>query len=368
MIPLCKGERDMKRLEKMVDELGTLSIDAVIIRGEYNRRYLSGFTGSNAYLYISKNAKKFLTDFRYIEQATNQCPDYEVVDYLKGGKTLNDTLNEIIIKDGAKTIGFEDSVLSYKEYKGFEDGLKDVELKPIGDAVEQIRMIKDEEELKAIKMAAAIGDKAFSHILTYIKPGVTEIQVALELEHFLKHNGASQLSFESIVASGKHSSLPHARPTDKEIELGDFVTLDFGCVYNGYCSDMTRTVVVGKASEKQKEIYETVLEAQLKSLAALKEDCVGKEVDKVARDVIINKGYGDNFGHGLGHCVGLFIHEEPRLSPKDETTFKENMVVTVEPGIYVPNFGGVRIEDLVCVTKDGIINFNTSPKELIELV
>ncbi len=358
----------MKRLEKMVGKLSTLNVDAVIVQGEYNRRYLSGFTGSNAYLYISKKTKKLLTDFRYVEQATSQCPDFEVIDYLQGGKTFYDTVNEVISEDGARTIGFEDSVLTYKEYIGLENGLKDVELEPIGDTVEQIRMIKDQEELEAIKMAAAIGDKAFSHIITYIKPGVTEIQVALELEHFMKHNGASKLSFESIVASGKHSSLPHARPTDKKIELGDFVTLDFGCVYNGYCSDMTRTVVVGKASDKQKEIYETVLEAQLKSLAAIKEDCIGKEVDKVARDIITNKGFGDNFGHGLGHCVGLFIHEEPRLSPKDESTFKENMVVTVEPGIYVPNFGGVRIEDLVCVTKDGIINFNTSTKELIELV
>lgn len=358
----------MKRLEKLLDKLSTMGIDAVIIHGEYNRRYLSGFTGSNAYLYISKKYTKLLTDFRYIEQATGQCPDFEVVDYLKGGVTLNDTLNKIVEADGVKTIGFEDSVLTYKAYKAFQDGLDGVELKPIGDVVEQIRMIKDSEELEAIKKAASIGDKAFSHILTYIKPGVTEIEVSLELERFMKQNGASKLSFESIVASGTHSSLPHARPTDKEIAVGDFVTLDFGCVYQGYCSDMTRTVVVGKASDQQKEIYNTVLEAQLRSLKALKEGCVGKEVDKVARDIITDKGYGDYFGHGLGHSVGLFIHEEPRLSPKDDSVFRENMVVTVEPGIYVPDFGGVRIEDLVCVTKEGIINFNTSSKELIELV
>ncbi|WP_304942757.1 M24 family metallopeptidase [Vallitalea guaymasensis] len=354
------------RLQKLENSLDDLQIDAVLIRDSYNRRYLSGFTGSNAYLYISKNTKKLLTDFRYIEQANKQSPNFDIIDYTKFG--LLKILNDIIDKDNAKTIGFEDETISYKEFITYEKGLKNVELLPIGDTVEKIRMIKDEEELRCIQKAASIGDLAYEHILKFVKPGVTEKEVALEIETCMKKNGAENLSFDTIVASGLNSSKPHAEPSDKKIEEGDFVTLDFGCIYKGYCSDMTRTFVVGKASEKQKEIYNIVLEAQLKAIEAVKAGCVGKDIDKIARDIITDKGYGDNFGHGLGHSVGLFIHEEPRFSYSDENVFTENMVVTVEPGIYVPGFGGVRIEDLVCVTKDGIINFVSSPKQLIEVV
>jgi Xaa-Pro aminopeptidase len=356
----------MTRLNKLVDKLIDLELDAVIIRGEINRRYLSGFTGSNAYLYISKNTQKLLTDFRYIEQATKQCPEFIIIDYIEKG--LENTLNNIIEEDGANKVGFEDTILTYKDYMDLEEGLKNIQLEPIGDIVEQIRMVKNKEELELIKKAASIGDMAFKHIIKYVKVGMTEKEIALELETFMKKKGADKLSFDTIVASGVNSSLPHAEPTDKEIEQGDFVTLDFGCIYKGYCSDMTRTFVIGKASEKQKEIYQTVLEAQEKALLAIKAGCIGKEIDKIARDIITEKGYGDNFGHGLGHSVGLYIHEEPRFSPRDENAFTKNMVVTVEPGIYVPEFGGVRIEDLVCVTDEGIINFTSSPKQLIELV
>ncbi|MCT4687081.1 M24 family metallopeptidase [Vallitalea sp.] len=354
------------RLQKLENSLDDLEIDAVLIRDNYNRRYLSGFTGSNAYIYISKNTKKLLTDFRYTEQANKQSPDFDIIDYTKSG--LLEILNDIIDKDNAKTIGFEDETISYKEFVTYEKGLKNIELLPIGNTVEKIRMIKDEEELTCIEKAASIGDLAYEYILKFVKPGVTEKEVALEIETCMKKNGAENLSFDTIVASGLNSSKPHAEPSDKKIEEGDFVTLDFGCIYKGYCSDMTRTFVVGKASEKQKEIYNIVLEAQLKALEAIKAGCVGKDIDKVARDIITDKGYGEYFGHGLGHSVGLFIHEEPRFSYGDENVFTENMVVTVEPGIYVPGFGGVRIEDLVCVTKDGLINFVSSPKQLIELV
>lgn len=356
----------MTRLQQFETKLDELELDAAIIRGSYNRRYLSGFTGSNAYLYISKNMKKLLTDFRYVEQAGKQASQFEIIDYTREG--LFPTLNKLIKEDNSKIIGFEAHVLTYQEYKEFAEGLDMMELNPIGNIVEKIRMVKDDKELECIKKAASIGDLAYKHILEFTKPGVTEKEVALELETCMKKNGAENLSFDTIVASGLNSSLPHATPSDKKIEEGDFVTLDFGCIYKGYCSDMTRTFVVGKASEKQKEIYNIVLEAQLKALDAVKAGCVGKEIDKIARDVITEKGYGDNFGHGLGHCVGLFIHEEPRFSVGDETVFTENMVVTVEPGIYIPGFGGVRIEDLVCVTKDGIINFVSSPKQLIEVV
>jgi Xaa-Pro aminopeptidase len=353
------------RVNSLLSKMNEADINGVVIGDSLKRRYLSNFTGSSGYLYISNNKKVLLTDFRYLEQAASQSPDFEIVDYLKKG--LVETLEELIREDNIKTLGFEDSKITYKEFINFQDGLLDVEFVELNDLVEEIRMIKDETELENIKIAASIGDKAFNHILDIVKPGITEIEVALEIEYVMKKNGASKLSFDTIVASGVRSSLPHAEPTNKKIEMGDFVKCDFGCVYNGYCSDMTRTIVMGKANDKQKEIYNTVLKAQKEALNVLRAGLRGCDVDSVARDVISEAGYKDNFGHGLGHSVGLFIHESPRLSPKDETVLQENMIVTVEPGIYVPNFGGVRIEDLVCVTKDGHINYVNSPKELIEL-
>jgi Xaa-Pro aminopeptidase len=299
-----------------------------------------------------------------MEQAAKECPDFEVVDMMKEGYLK--ILNNIIKEEKVQVLGFEDTI-SFKEYETLKEGLQIKELQKVSGLVENIRMIKDDEELKCLKTAVEIGDAAFKYLLSYIRPGVTEMEVALELEYFMKKQGASKLSFDSIVASGLHSSMPHAQPTNKEIEKGDFLTLDFGCIYNGYCSDMTRTIVMGHANEKQKNIYNTVLEAQLKALNTIQAGLTGKEADKSARDVIHKAGYGDYFGHGLGHAVGLYIHEEPRLSPSSTHTLLENMVVTVEPGIYVAGFGGVRIEDLVIVNDKGILNYTESPKELIEL-
>ncbi|TCT16909.1 Xaa-Pro aminopeptidase [Natranaerovirga pectinivora] len=355
----------MSRIKKLIKKLEKNNLDAMIIHNGLNRRYLSGFTGSTAYLYISKNKQIILTDFRYMEQATNECKDFEVVDMLAEGHIA--TFNKIIQDDNIESIGFEQNTVTYQEFAVLEDGLKIKKLVPISDMVESLRMVKEEEEIENIRKAVSIGDKAFDYILDVLKPGISEKEIALELEFFMKKEGASKLSFDSIVASGVHSSMPHASPSDKKIESGDFVTLDFGCVYKGYCSDMTRTMVIGKANEKQKEIYNTVLEAQLKAISTIKEGISGIDADKVARDLIKEKGYGEYFGHGLGHAVGLYIHESPRLSPLGHDTLEENMVVTVEPGIYVPKFGGVRIEDIVIVKKDGVINLTKSPKELIEL-
>lgn len=238
---------------------------------------------------------------------------------------------------------------------------------PAGEELNRLRIVKTEKELASLARAEAIGDQAFTRILSDIRPGVTELEIAAKLDYYMKEAGAVGNSFDTIVASGLHSAMPHAIPSEKKIEAGDFVTMDFGCVYEGYCSDMTRTIVVGKADGKQKEIYRIVLEAQLAALQVIKAGMTGSEVDAVARRVIAEAGYGEYFGHGLGHSVGLFIHEEPRLSPKCHEVLRENVIQTVEPGIYLPGFGGVRIEDLVCVTADGCRNFTHSPKELIEL-
>lgn len=354
-----------KRIINLLNKFEEKNIDSMIIHDNNNRRYLSGFTGSSGYLYISKNRRVLLTDFRYLEQGDNQAVGYEIIDHNKIG--LYETLNNLLQEDGADSVGFEAESLSYTEYISMKNKLKDVTLIETKGLVEEIRMIKDEEELKVIKKAASIADKAFEHILSYIKPGVRETDISLELEYFMKNNGAQKLSFDTIVATGKHSSLCHAEPGELKVMSGDFVTMDFGCMVNGYCSDMTRTIVVGSASEKQKEIYHIVLEAQLSALEALKSGRKGSEIDKIARDIISKAGYGDYFGHGLGHSVGLEIHENPRLSMRDDTILQHNMMMTVEPGIYVPDFGGVRIEDLVCIKDGGYDNFNTSIKELIEL-
>ncbi|MFW6028613.1 MAG: M24 family metallopeptidase [Halanaerobiales bacterium] len=351
------------RLKKVLERLEDYELDSFIIYNSLNIRYLSGFTGSSGYLYISKSKSVLLTDFRYIEQASNECEDFQVVDMLKDGFIR--TISSIIEQDDVKIIGFEKQTVTYDEFETLKKGIKGKELIGISNFVETIRMIKDEEELKDIKKAVNIGDLAFKHLLGYIKPGITELDIALELEFFMKKQGADKLSFDSIVASGVHSSMPHAKPTNKKIEIGDLLTLDFGCVYNGYCSDMTRTIAIGKVDDKQKSIYDTVLEAQLKALDYIKSGVSGKDADEVSRNIIRNAGYGKYFGHGLGHAVGLNIHESPRLSPKEEKRLSKNMVVTVEPGIYIPGIGGVRIEDLVVVKDNGIKNYTKSSKELI---
>lgn len=355
----------MNRTELLMKRLEEKKIDGIIIHDSMNRRYLSGFTGSSGYLYISKNKKIIITDFRYIEQASKQCQGYEVID--QGPLGVLKTLKGIISEDQAQTIGFESQKVSYADYLEIKSILTDVTLVETSEIVETLRMIKDTNELAAIKEAAKIADLAFEHIVPLLKVGISEIDISLELEYFMKRNGASGLSFDTIVASGTHSSLCHAEPTSKKIDIGDFITMDFGCIYEGYCSDMTRTVVMGKANEKQKKVYNTVLKAQQEALAVVKAGLSGKEVDEVARNIIKMEGYGEFFGHGLGHSLGLEVHENPRLSPKGLEVLEHDMVMTVEPGIYIPNFGGVRIEDLICIKNDGFENFTKSEKALLEL-
>ncbi|SCZ82045.1 aminopeptidase P family protein [Acidaminobacter hydrogenoformans] len=349
----------MKRARSLLSQLGA---DGLLSFKPENRRYFSGFTGTSGYVLILPETQWFITDFRYTEQAKAQCPGYEI--------QLHNTerpLEAILKEAGVKHLAFEDNFMTYQFYKNLSDKLPMVTLTPAGTEIETLRLVKEDWEIDKIAKAAEIADKAFDHIQGYIRPGVSEREVALELEIYMKKLGASGLSFETIAASGLRSAMPHGVASDKLIEDGDFLTLDFGCVYEGYCSDMTRTVVVGKASEKQKKLYNTVLEAQEKALNAIREGINGVDVDKIARDVISSNGYGEYFGHGLGHGVGLEIHEEPRLSPTGTKTLLENMVVTDEPGIYIPGFGGVRIEDLVVVKKDGCVVLSHSPKQLIEL-
>ncbi len=350
------------RVEKLRKYLNDNGLDSAIVYKEENRRYLSGFTGSSGYVVITKDRKLFITDFRYVQQASKQCIGFEIVQHTDN-RTLFDILNSINIS----SLGFEEEFVTYAQYKELNDKLHNVKLIELNGIINDLRMIKSDDEIESIRKAAEIGDKTFEYICTILKPGITEKEISLEIEHFMKKSGASGTSFESIVASGKRSSLPHGVASDKVIEQGDFVTLDFGCIYSGYCSDMTRTVVIGKATDKQKEIYDIVLRAQEEALEHIKAGKSGVEVDKIARNIIEENGYGDYFGHGLGHGVGLEIHESPRLSPTSKHTLEANMVVTDEPGIYLPDFGGVRIEDLVVVTTDGCEVLSKSSKRLIEL-
>lgn len=353
----------MNRIDKLRLELKNRRTDAALITKPENIFYLSGFTGTAGTILVTKEKQYFFTDFRYVQQAEKQCLGYEIIIY-NDDRKLNHILNEFEIS----TLGIEDEYMNVNEFNSARQALKNTELHPLGTTLGKIREIKSNEEIEKIRVAARIGDLAFEHIIKFIKVGKTEREVALELEFFMKRKGATALSFDSIVASGVRSSLPHGVASDKVIEEGDFVTMDYGCIVDGYCSDMTRTVVMGKASEKQLEIYNTVLKAQEAALKVIKPGITGKEVDKVARDIITEAGFGEYFGHGLGHGLGLEVHENPRISPKGESVLQVNHVITDEPGIYIPDFGGVRIEDLLYITDCGYERLCTSTKELIEIM
>jgi Xaa-Pro aminopeptidase len=352
------------RLAVLRKKLLSLGVDGLLITRPENRRYVTGFTGSAGVAVVSQEHAYFITDFRYVEQATNQAPEFRVIEH---GLKIEDTLRDAVREAGIGKLGFEKDVITYKQHEKFASALSGVELVPIEGVVEEIRAVKDEHEIHAISQAEALGDAAFSHILGVIKPGMTEIEVALEIEWFMRKNGAEGIGFDVIVASGERGAMPHGVASSKRLAKGELVVMDFGAVHQGYRGDMTRTISLGKASPKQREIYDTVLRAQEAALEGILPGKTGQEIDGFARKIIEDSGYGENFGHGLGHGVGLAIHEEPRLSVSATAELVPGMVVTVEPGIYVPGFAGVRIEDLVVVEEDGIRNLTGSAKKLIEL-
>lgn len=356
----------MSRIERLSLLLKKLKLDGILISDKYNISYFSGFTGGTGYLFFSDTKRVIITDFRYTIQAKEETQEFEVIEISKEYNYFF-IINDLIKKEKIQELGFESQSVLYSDYLDLKQKLIVNQLIPVNQEVSLLRAVKEQKELDLIKHAEEIGDIVFSKILNILKPGMTELEVAANLEYLMKINGAQGLSFDTIVASGIHSSMPHAIPTNKKLEKGDFLTMDFGCIYQGYCSDMTRTVVIGKASEKQKKIYQIVLQAQKIALEFIQAGYKGKEIDKIARDFIGQAGFADYFGHGLGHSVGLYIHEEPRLSPSEETVILANVTETIEPGIYIEGFGGVRIEDLVVVKEDGYINFTHSEKNLIEI-
>lgn len=351
-------------MHNLLDEM---NLDAIVVSDPYNIRHISGFRGGEGRVYISRARKVIITDSRYTEAADNEKKDGFVVMESRREKTELELLGELARSDNAVNIGFEDLFVTYADYMQLKETCGFGNMVALGDRLNGRRVIKTGDELELLRTAEAIGDKAFTHILGVLKPGMTELEVAAELEYSMKLNGASGLSFETIAASGPNSSMPHAVPGQRKLQEGDFLTMDFGCIYEGYCSDMTRTVVIGKADDRQKEIYNVVLEAQLKSIDAIKAGVIGSDIHNVAVDVITKAGYGEYFGHGLGHSVGLYIHETPTFSTREKNAIGAGTVITVEPGIYIPGFGGVRIEDMGAVTADGFDDFTHSTKELIEI-
>lgn len=353
----------MEKLQKLRNSFSGYGIDAVLLTSTYNRRYMTNFTGTAGAVLVTGDRALFITDFRYIEQAEKQCEGYTIV---KHGPSLTEEIARQAEKAGVKKLGFEEEFLSFSDYRVYKDAIK-AELVPISGVIEKLRLIKNDSEIKILKEAADIADAAFKHILDFIRPGLTELEVSNELEFFMRKAGAISSSFDTIVASGYRSALPHGVASDKVIEKGDFVTLDYGAYYKGYVSDITRTISVGDPDPKLKEIYEIVLEAQLRAVEGIKPGLTGKKADAIARDYITERGYGEYFGHSTGHGIGLEVHEGPALSIRSNILLEPGMVVTVEPGIYIPGLGGVRIEDDTLITKDHNELLTHSTKELFIL-
>ncbi|GGA68176.1 M24 family metallopeptidase [Ornithinibacillus halotolerans] len=353
----------MEKLNKIRKSLEGLNLDALLIASPINRRYVTGFTGTAGVVLVSKEEAIFITDFRYTEQASEQAKGFTVIEHKS---LIEEEVKAQLERLHVKRLGFEKNHLTYATYDRY-NSLLDAELVPTSDIIEQIRLVKTPEELATLKKAAQIADAAYEHILGVIKPGVKEIEVANELEFFMRKQGATQSSFDIIVASGFRSAMPHGVASTKEIQAGELVTLDYGALYDGYVSDITRTVAVGEISDELKNIYNTVLEAQLRGVNGIKPGMTGIEADALTRDYIKEQGYGEYFGHSTGHGIGLEVHEGPGLSFRSDVKLEPGMVVTVEPGIYIPNVGGCRIEDDIVITETGNERLTTSTKELIQL-
>ncbi len=349
----------MNRVQTITDTLVSKGVDGFLVSDLKNVRYLSGFSGSSGCLLISPKEKIFFTDFRYEEQAKKEVRGFDIL-------IEKEERPKLVIKKaksmGIKILGFETTV-SYAFYRSLLK--KGVRVKAVSNVVEDMRKIKDREELKFISQAVERAQRAFIGIKPYIKKGVSEKRIATRLEENLKKAGCGPLPFDIIVASGPNSAMPHAKPTDKKINAGDLVVVDWGGEAGGYFSDMTRTFVMrGRDTSKQQEIYETVLRANLKAIGIVKEGIHARVVDKTAREVIRKEGFGDFFGHGTGHGVGLDIHELPRISRLGREYLKAGMVLTIEPGIYLPGLGGARIEDMVVAEKRGRSILTSIPKGL----
>ena len=350
----------MSRVNKLRKYMKKENIEAMLVSNFSNIYYYSNFSSEDGLLLITMDECYLFTDSRYTVQAKKECNDFEIITITR---SYSDSLKEVLKDKEIINLGFEEN-LEYNRYKAFNDKLG---LNMIGLNIEALKNIKDEEEIARIKKACVIADKCYKHILKFVKLGMKEIEVRNEMLRFMLEQGATKESFDIIVASGERGAMPHGVASKKKIKNGDFVTLDFGCVHDFYCSDITRTFVVGKPSKEMLEIYEVVKEAQLKGLDVIKPGIKAKDVDFACRDYINKMGYGDYFTHATGHGLGILVHDALAISPNNDTVLKEGMVFTVEPGIYVEGLGGVRIEDDVVVTSTGCEILTKASKKLYKI-
>lgn len=349
---------NLNKIEKLLD-----NADGALITSPHNLRYFSGFAGGEGIALVGRDFKYLFVDSRYTEEARTEAPEFDVIEFKAG--SLCAEINSRLKSCGVSRLCFEDNELTVSEFQRYSEKLIASELCPIGDRADTVRMVKTDEEIEHMRRAEKIGDIALGETLPMISAGVRECDIAAELEYRMRRLGAEGASFDTIVVSGAKSAMPHGRPDEKPLESGDLVTIDFGCIYKGYCSDMTRTFAIGDISDEKKKIYDSVLSAQLTGLSAIRAGEKASDCDRAAREVIESAGFGKYFGHSLGHGVGLKIHELPNLSPRSEVILKENMIVTCEPGIYIGGIGGVRIEDMVAVKENGYENLSSFTKELI---
>lgn len=355
--------RHRQRREKLHFIFSEKEIDTLLITNLTNIRYLTGFTGSFAWLLLQPEEAVVLTSGLYTNQIAQEVPDLPIKPTAieDPTKTLVETIQEV----GTKRLGFEAGSVTYQFVQTLQERLQGVELVPLENGVESLRLIKEPQEIELIRQAVGIVDAAFEHIQRLLRPEMTEWDLAMEIDFFIRRQGALP-AFETLVVSGERSAFPHGRPTERRLQEGDFVTLDFGARYQGYCSDITRTVVIGRATEEQKRLYQAVLEAVETCLQAIRPGRKGKEIDALAREVFANYQLEDYFGHSLGHSIGLTVHDGPGFSQREENELKAGMVATVEPGVYLPGLGGVRIEEDILITETGCEVLTRSPRTLME--
>ncbi len=346
------------RLKKLHDTLTRNELDAILIGQPENRRYLSGFTGSAAWLIISADQALLATDFRYYEQVGREAVGFELA---KIRTEFSDLLPGLLARLAVRRLGYESQHLTVDQLHSLSQATDGVDWIPLKDTVEVIRAVKEPAEIESIRCAAELTDAAFGHLVEVMKPGMTEREAAWEIEAYMRTHGASKAAFDLIVAAGPNGALPHARPGEQLVQIGTPVVVDIGCVVDGYCSDMTRSFSFGKASPKYLEVWETVHRAQQAAKEGIRAGVSGVDADAFARDVVTKAGYADYFGHGLGHGVGLAVHEAPRASRLSKHILEAGMSLTIEPGIYLPGEFGVRLEDLVIVHEEGVRVLSCTP-------
>ena len=359
----------MDKIQQLTNSLNIGErIDSAIITSNHNRKYFTNFSSSLGYILVTKDVSYLLVDFRYIEAAKKTCHNCEVVLFNR----LDETLANLIKRHNLKSTLLESDSITLTCANSLKMILENNNVKAhlnrdLDKIINKIRMIKSTEEINKMRISQEITEKAFNNTLNKIRPGITESEISLDLEFQMKKLGAERVAFDLIVVSGKNSSLPHGVPSNKPIEKGDFVTIDMGAVYEGYRSDMTRTVAVSNVSDEQKHIYNIVLDAQMKAIESIKPGIICSEIDKIARDIIYSSGYEGYFGHSTGHSIGIEEHENPSFSRSCRSILEPGMIMTVEPGIYLPNKFGVRIEDMIFVNESGYENLTTIDKQLIVL-